>query len=394
MGPYAECKLCPRACGVDRTAAGSARNGLGATPSEKGGSSARVARGVCGASDVVRIGRAALHWWEEPCLVGEQGSGAVFFAYCPLQCVYCQNRVLVEGSGIDVTDEELAALFLRLQNEEHAANINLVTPTHYVPTIARVLRELCGTEVSIPSASAEAIEPDTSSVSAAPAASIASSASGALHIPVVYNTSSYETPETLRLMDGLVDVYLADFKYATPDVARRLSHAPDYPEVALAAIDEMLRQVPMWQDAVPNTTQSSSEASQNCNDYRHVNENGVFEDDTECETNLAAEAPVLLQRGVIVRHLVLPGYIEESKRALEVLAERYGNRIRLSIMNQYTPLAPGLERYGLIGTVTPEEYEEVLDCADELGIQDYFWQEGGAAEESFVPAFDGTGVPN
>ncbi len=168
----------------------------------------------------------------------------------------------------------------------------------------------------------------------------------------MYNTSSYDSLQALALMAGVVDVYLADFKYASGLEAAALSHAPNYPEVALAAIDEMVRQVPVWEE----------------------DEEG------------------LLQRGVIVRHLVLPGRIEESKRALEVLAGRYGNKVRLSIMSQYTPLAAGLERYGLQGRVTEAEYEEVLDCADFLGLEDYFWQQGDAAQESFVPAFNGEGV--
>ncbi len=277
-------------------------------------------RGVCGASNVVRLGRVALHWWEEPCLVGDQGSGAVFFSHCPLQCVYCQNQELVAGSGIEVTDKQFAAAVLRLQDEKHAANINLVTPTHYAPTIARVLRPL--------------------------------RTSGILRIPVVYNTSSYDSLEALRLMDGVVDGYLADFKYASALQAAQLSHAPDYPQVALRAIDEMVRQVPGWRESKDG----------------------------------------LLQRGVIVRHLVLPGRIDESKRALEILSQRYGGKVRLSIMSQYTPLASGLERYGLQGRVTAEEYEEVLDYVDGLGFEDYFWQQGDAAQESFVPAFNGEGV--
>ena len=297
--PYSDCRLCPRSCGANRTQGG---------------------RGVCGASDKIRLGRVALHWWEEPCLVGEQGSGAVFFSHCPLQCVYCQNKELVAGSGISVSEAQFAAAVLRLQDGEHAANINLVTPTHYTPTIARVLRPLRN--------------------------------SGRLRIPVVYNTSSFDSLEALRLMDGVVDVYLADFKYASMREAAALSHAPNYPEIALAAIDEMVRQVPGWQEGPDG----------------------------------------LLQRGVIVRHLVLPGRIGESKRALELLAQRYGSKVRLSIMSQYTPLVSGLERYGLQGRVAAEEYEEVLDYADDLGLEDYFWQQGDAAKESFVPVFNGEGV--
>lgn len=308
--------MCPRACGVNRA--------IGEL-------------GVCKAPAELHIGRAALHWWEEPCLVGEQGSGAVFFSYCPLGCVYCQNEDLVAGAGIEVGFEQFKQTLLRLQNEEHAANINLVTPSHYVPTIAEALRQL--RKVSVEEF------PEGSVVNGG-------SSGDRLVIPVVYNTSSYDSVESLRQLKGLIDIYLADFKYISPEVARKLSHAANYPEVALAALDEMVAQVGFWSE----------------------------------------NAHGLLEKGIIVRHLVLPGHIEESFQVLRVLHERYGNKIRLSIMNQYTPLRGDLVRYGLSGKVSNEEYESVLDYADYLGIKDYFWQEGGAATESFIPTFDGTGV--
>lgn len=308
--------MCPRACGVNRA--------IGEL-------------GVCKAPAELHIGRAALHWWEEPCLVGEQGSGAVFFSYCPLGCVYCQNEGLVAGAGIEVGFEQFKQTLLRLQNEEHAANINLVTPSHYVPTIAEALRQL--RKVSVEEF------PEGSVVNGG-------SSGDRLVIPVVYNTSSYDSVESLRQLKGLIDIYLADFKYVSPEVARKLSHAANYPEVALAALDEMVAQVGFWSE----------------------------------------NAHGLLEKGIIVRHLVLPGHIEESFEVLRVLHERYGNKIRLSIMNQYTPLRGDLVRYGLSGKVSNEEYESVLDYADYLGIKDYFWQEGGAATESFIPTFDGTGV--
>ena len=308
--------MCPRACGVNRA--------IGEL-------------GVCKAPAELHIGRAALHWWEEPCLVGEQGSGAVFFSYCPLGCVYCQNEDLVAGAGIEVGFEQLKQTLLRLQNEEHAANINLVTPSHYVPTIAEALRQL--RKVSAEEFSESNVVNGGSS-------------GDRLVIPVVYNTSSYDSVESLRQLKGLVDIYLADFKYVSPEVARKLSHAANYPEVALVALDEMVAQVGFWSE----------------------------------------NAQGLLEKGIIVRHLVLPGHIEESFQVLRVLHERYGNKIRLSIMNQYTPLRGDLVRYGLSGKVSNEEYESVLDYADCLGIEDYFWQEGGAATESFIPTFDGTGV--
>lgn len=308
--------MCPRACGVNRA--------IGEL-------------GVCKAPAELHIGRAALHWWEEPCLVGEQGSGAVFFSYCPLGCVYCQNEDLVAGAGIEVGFEQLKQTLLRLQNEEHAANINLVTPSHYAPTIAEALRQL--RKVSAEEFSESNVVNGGSS-------------GDRLVIPVVYNTSSYDSVESLRQLKGLVDIYLADFKYVSPEVARKLSHAANYPEVALVALDEMVAQVGFWSE----------------------------------------NAQGLLEKGIIVRHLVLPGHIEESFQVLRVLHERYGNKIRLSIMNQYTPLRGDLVRYGLSGKVSNEEYESVLDYADYLGIEDYFWQEGGAATESFIPTFDGTGV--
>lgn len=308
--------MCPRACGVNRA--------IGEL-------------GVCKAPAELHIGRAALHWWEEPCLVGEQGSGAVFFSYCPLGCVYCQNEDLVAGAGIEVGFEQLKQTLLRLQNEEHAANINLVTPSHYAPTIAEALRQL--RKVSAEEFSESNVVNGGSS-------------GDRLVIPVVYNTSSYDSVESLRQLKGLVDIYLADFKYVSPEVARKLSRAANYPEVALVALDEMVAQVGFWSE----------------------------------------NAQGLLEKGIIVRHLVLPGHIEESFQVLRVLHERYGNKIRLSIMNQYTPLRGDLVRYGLSGKVSNEEYESVLDYADYLGIEDYFWQEGGAATESFIPTFDGTGV--
>lgn len=309
---YRECNLCPRSCSIDR-------------------SSGRV--GICGATDTLRLGRAALHWWEEPCLVGEQGSGAVFFSFCPMHCVYCQNRELALGAGVEVDDGELERIFLRLQNEEHAANINLVTPTHYLPHVVETLRKVRG--------------------------------EGSLTIPVVYNCSGYESVDALSLLDGLVDVYLVDFKYSRAETARNLSSCADYPIVALSALGEMLRQVGAW-DEDPVTG--------------------------------------LLRKGVIVRHLVLPGHIEDSAEAIAFLACRFPEAFtrsgghaplaRMSIMNQFVALeeAGDLSRYGLDGQVSPEEYEALLDLADDLGVEDYFWQEGGADKKSFIPAFDGTGI--
>ncbi len=298
---YEHCSLCPRRCGVDR--------------------SERV--GVCGAADTLKIGRAALHWWEEPCLVGEKGSGAIFFSYCALGCVYCQNKSLAEGAGIEVSSERLVEIMLELQDDQHAANINLVTASHYAPTVAEALK--CSKERE-----------------------------HGLDIPVVWNTSGYESPETLALLDGLVDIYLVDFKYARAATAQRLSKANDYPEVALKSIRIMVDQV-----GEP-----------------------LFDDEG------------YLQKGVIVRHLVLPGYVDDSFEALNVLHDQFGGQVLLSIMNQFTIVDDSFDyqAYGLERAVSDKDYERVLDHADAIGIEDYFWQEGGAASESFVPAFDGTGV--
>ena len=282
-------------------------------------------RGVCGASARVRIARAALHFWEEPCISGESGSGTVFFSYCPLRCVYCQNRDIAIGdAGTEVSVRRLARIYLELA-AQGARNVNLVTPTHYAPAVVE---------------------------------SVALARAAGLELPVVYNTSGYETVEAIGLLDGTVDVYLTDFKYADAQTARRYSNAPDYPEVALAALDAMVAQAGR----------------------------PVFE-----ETPDGDEPPRIL-RGVVVRHLLLPGRLEESKRVVRLLHERYGDAVLLSLMNQYTPLRR-FERYPELNETVPAgDYEALLDYADELGVEDYYWQEGGADSESFIPPFDQTGV--
>lgn len=278
---------------------------------------------MCGAGSGVRLARAALHFWEEPCISGESGSGTVFFSFCPLRCVYCQNHDIAVGeAGTEVSVRRLARIYLELQ-EQGARNINLVTPTHYAP---------------------QAVE------------SIALAREAGLALPVVYNTSGYETPEAVRLLKGTVDAYLTDFKYARSETARRYSSAPDYPQAALAALDAMVEQVgsPLFEDA--------------------------------------GEEPARLLRGVVVRHLLLPGRLEESKEAVRLLHGRYGGKILLSLMNQYTPVRR-FDRYPELNEAVPAgEYEELLDYADELGIEEYYWQEGGADSESFIPPFDQTGV--
>lgn len=295
------CELCPRRCRADRAAG---------------------ERGVCGATDTLRLARAALHFWEEPPISGEAGSGTVFFSGCPLKCVYCQNHEISTGNfGIDVSPERLAQIMLELQ-DQGALNINLVTATHY----AHLLPE-----------------------------AIAAARARGLVVPIVYNTSGYERVEAVRELDDLVDIWLTDFKYADAGLGRALSHVPDYPSVAQSALIEMARQL-------------------------------------ERHGGGAARADGTWTRGIIVRHLVLPGHAEDSCRVLDLIWDAVGD-VPISVMNQYTPNAAMRAAGGeLARAVTREEYECVLDHADDLGFTQMFWQEGGAVDESFTPPFDTTGV--
>ena len=295
------CELCPRRCRADRAAG---------------------ERGVCGATDTLRLARAALHFWEEPPISGEAGSGTVFFSGCPLKCVYCQNHEISTGNfGIDVSPERLAQIMLELQ-DQGALNINLVTATHY----AHLLPE-----------------------------AIAAARARGLAIPIVYNTSGYERVEAVRELDDLVDIWLTDFKYADAGLGRALSHVPDYPSVAQSALIEMAHQL-------------------------------------ERHGGGAARADGTWTRGIIVRHLVLPGHAEDSCRVLDLIWDAVGD-VPISVMNQYTPNAAMRAAGGeLARAVTREEYERVLDHADDLGFTQMFWQEGGAVDESFTPPFDTTGV--
>ena len=295
------CELCPRRCRADRAAG---------------------ERGVCGATDTLRLARAALHFWEEPPISGEAGSGTVFFSGCPLKCVYCQNHEISTGNfGIDVSPERLAQIMLELQ-DQGALNINLVTATHY----AHLLPE-----------------------------AIAAARAQGLAIPIVYNTSGYERVEAVRELDDLVDIWLTDFKYADAELGCALSHVPDYPSVAQSALIEMARQL-------------------------------------ERHGGGAARADGTWTRGIIVRHLVLPGHTEDSCRVLDLIWDAVGDA-PISVMNQYTPNAAMRAAGGeLARAVTRDEYERVLDHADDLGFTQMFWQEGGAVDESFTPPFDTTGV--
>lgn len=290
-----DCTLCPRRCHANRL---------------------RGERGACGMTNEIRIARAALHPWEEPCISGEHGSGTVFFSGCPLQCVYCQNREIAAGRlGKLYTVQKLADAFLDLQ-EQHAHNVNLVTPTHMVPQILDALH--------------------------------LAKAQG-LHIPIVYNTGGYENTETLKLLEGWVDVYLTDFKYLSTALSGAYSHAADYAEAAKPALAEMVRQ-----------------------------------------TGAARFSPEgMMEQGVIVRHLLLPGQTADSRAVVEYLYHTYGDRIWISLMNQYTPL-PWVQQDPLLcRRVTRQEYDAVVDYAVELGVENGFTQEGEAASESFIPQFEG-----
>ncbi|MDO4851447.1 MAG: radical SAM protein [Actinomycetota bacterium] len=296
------CTLCPRACGADR---------------------AHGQRGQCGAADELRVARAALHFWEEPPISGEAGSGAVFFSHCPLRCSYCQNiEISQDGVGKDIAVERLAEIFCELE-DKGALNLNLVTPTHYrlQVTEALVLARQAGCT-----------------------------------LPVVYNTSGYETVESIEALDGLVDIYLTDFKYSSPELAEALSDAPDYPEVASAALDAMFAQVGRYRLQDPDDPFSP------------------------------------LERGIIVRHLLLPGHLEDSREVVSHVQGRYGDGVCLSIMNQYTPRADRPAGEGLDRAVDETEYSALVDYALDLGVTNSFMQEGGTAEESFIPPFDNEGV--
>ena len=290
-----KCNLCPRECDVDR------KNGQ---------------KGVCGVSGTRIVGaRAALHMWEEPCISGEVGSGAVFFSGCPLRCVYCQNYEIAQARhGVEITVEKLAEIFLELQ-AKGAANINLVTPTHYTLEIIEAVHI---------------------------------ARKKGLKLPMVYNCSGYEKVKTLRRLEGIVDVYLTDYKYEESGLAKKYSSAPDYPNAVKKALAEMVRQ---------------------CGEAK-FDDNGM------------------MKKGVIVRNLLLPGNVENSKAVVKYVYETYGDRVYLSLMNQYTPL-PHVAKWPEINRkVTVEEYEELVNYAIAIGVENGFIQEGETAEESFIPAFD------
>ena len=288
------CTLCPRNCGVERTAESGA--------------------GVCRMGTQTKIARAALHMWEEPCISGTRGSGAVFFSGCGLRCVFCQNEAISQqGEGKIVTPARLAEIFRELE-AQGAHNINLVTAAHFVPAVLEAL---------------SLYRPN---------------------IPIVYNSSGYESIETLRMLSGVVDIYLPDYKYIDPNMAAMLSGARDYPDVAFAAIAEMIRQTgaPVY------------------------DENGM------------------MQRGTLIRHLVLPGLTGDSMKILTRIRDEFPG-IPVSLMGQYTPCGRALSIPGMDRKIKKKEYARVLAHMEAIGLDGYR-QELGSADGAFIPSFDETGV--
>ncbi len=288
----AVCNACPRNCGADR----------------------KTAVGVCGAPSEFRLARAALHFWEEPCISGKGGSGAVFFSGCNLKCAFCQNyEISTQNKGKAVSDEQLIGIFESLI-EQGAENINLVNPTHYAPRLAALLSKW------------------------------------RCPVPVVYNTSGYESVETLRSLDGLVDIYLPDFKYIRADKAQRYSKAADYPQIAMAALAEMRRQCP-----------------------QDIFENGM------------------MKRGMIIRHLILPANTNSSLEILDYLKSNFADTY-ISLMAQYFPCGELADFPEINRKITPREYEKVADYAEALGLEKVFLQNLSSSSKKFVPAFDFTGI--
>lgn len=287
------CNACPRGCNVDR----------------------EVSLGYCKSPEKFKLARASLHYWEEPCISGKNGSGAIFFSGCNLGCVFCQNYEISHGcKGVEVSDDKLIDIMKRLV-DEGANNINFVNPTHYSLQLLRVL---------------EKYKPP---------------------VPIVYNTSGYDSVETLKMLDGAVDIYLPDFKYIRPEKALKYSKAEDYPQVAEEALAEMKRQV-----------------SEDVFD-----ENGI------------------MQRGMIIRHLVLPSNTNSSISALDYLAENFGDTY-ISVMAQYVPCGDLTEYKEINRPLTQREYDKVVNHIFDLGLQKIFVQELEAASDEFIPDFDFTGV--
>lgn len=293
-----ECTLCSRNCKIDRN-----NNNIG----------------FCKASSIVKVAKAALHLWEEPPISMGNGSGTVFFSHCNLNCIFCQNHdISQEFNGKEISIERLSEIFLELQ-EKGANNINLVTPTHYVPQIIEALKI---------------------------------SKSRGLNIPILYNTNSYDSIETIKLLDGYIDVYLPDFKYFNDKYAIKYSKVNNYASNAILVIDEMLKQV-----GKPK-----------------------FDSDGR------------IIKGVIVRHLMLPGLLFDSKKVVDILYNRYGDNIYISLMNQYIPMFNACNYPEINKSLNPKHYDALINYALELGLKNGFIQDEGANTLSYVPKFNYEGV--
>lgn len=292
MNYLEKCQLCPRNCKVNRL---------------------KDEKGFCKAPEHLKIARAALHFFEEPCISGKTGSGAIFFSHCNLKCIFCQNYdISTKNNGKEISTFYFADLCVKLQNEK-ANNINLVTPTPYIPQIIEGIKL---------------------------------AKEKGLKIPIIYNTSSYENIEALKLLKGTIDIYLPDFKYYDNDLGEKFSSCKNYRETAINAIKEMYDQV------------------------------GPIQFDKK----------KMITKGMIVRHLLLPNHIEDSKKIIKYLYDTYKDNIYISIMNQYTPVRK-LEYDELNKIVTNSEYDELINYAYDLGIRNAFIQEGETQKESFIPDF-------
>ena len=316
---YQNCVLCPRECKSKRLE--------GQT-------------GVCKVTDQLKVARAALHYWEEPCISGSAGSGAVFFSGCSMHCVFCQNVEIARGNVGKVIDgNRLAEIFLELQ-EKGANNINLVTPGQYVPHIVYAIER---------------------------------AKDQGLFLPIIYNTSGYEKVDTIKRLEGIVDVYLPDFKYFDSSIAQKYSHAADYPIIAKAAIEEMVRQKPHAY-------------------FYPENKRKAWKDYVRGGIEPEMKEEYLIGSGVIVRQLLLPGCFEDAKKIVRYLYDTYGHQVYVSLMSQFTPLPHLVEFPELNRKVTENEYDAYVDYAIEIGIENGFIQEGDVAEESFIPDFNCEGV--
>ena len=293
-----KCQLCIRNCKVNRN---------------------KQIKGVCNSTNTVKIARAALHFWEEPCISGENGSGTVFFSNCNLKCVFCQNHeISSEGAGKEISIERLAEIFIELQ-DKGANNINLVTPTHFVPQILEALK----------------------------IAKI-----NGLSLPVIYNTNSIDTVDTLKALNGNIDVYLPDFKYFEDKYSLKYSKIKGYSKNAIEVIEEMVKQV-----GIPK-----------------FNENGIIE------------------KGVIVRHLLLPGLLFDSKKIVDTVYNKFGDDVYISLMNQYTPMFNAKLYPEINRNINEKTYDSIINYALSIGVKNGFIQDLGTNSKEFVPDFNNEGV--